>query len=211
MDNIGKVQQDLSNIVEKEIFFILTEKAIPEFLANINDVYESTLNDIVSDSNSKTRPELFKTTFMERLNNFNFLETQGGKITFKTPDMETFDFSGKLRILQTIMEGIVGQYVEISGEDYLKVFGKKKIDIDPLDSEESDKNRIYLIKYSTALRKKEDELHKKFVKYPFSNMPPIDLFDTSNKFIETNLNTWIEEATQKAIAEFTKRQQGAKI
>jgi hypothetical protein len=73
------------------------------------------------------------------------------------------------------------------------------------------KERIYLVRYTSKIRRSERELNKKFVRYPFSNTPPIKILEEGERFVEDNMNRWIEEALEEAQKEFARKYRGAKL
>jgi len=142
---------------------------------------------------------------MRRVEAFNFIEATNGNVKFTTPDSKNFDFSGSLRVLETILEGVIGVYVEVDEDQYKALYGKKNIPIDPLDASVSSKDRIYLLKYNAFIKSKEKELKTKFVRYPFSNTPPIDIFASVDKYVSNNLSLWISEGIDSAKVDFIKK------
>lgn len=187
------------------------EQAAIEVQNAIIDEYDSELVDVVTDRESKTNPNLYREEFVERLAKFEYVEDDGVNVSFNVPDMYTFDFSGRMRVLQAIMTGLPGLYVEINDEDYLSVFGKRPVNEDPLDAYASSKERIYLVKYDSKIRQAEKKLNKKFVKYPFSNSPPIRIFEEGIMYTAENIDRWIQEAIEKSNKTFVMNYKGAKL
>lgn len=163
--------------------------------------YDEQLTDAVTDRNSKTNPNLYREDFVDRLNEFEYIEKEGESLSIKVPDMETFDFSGRLRVVENIMNGTAGIYVEVNKEDYKAVFGKRK---DP-------REEYTTVRYTSNIRKIERELGRKFVRYPFSNTPPFRIFEEGERFVDDNMSRWIEEALDEAQKEFVKKYRGAKL
>ena len=201
--NVDKMAKDLESYVEHTAFSELKAKAVPKVIDMIMGSYDDNLNTAVIPKESKANPEDYRELFYDRLENFVFLEVTSGNITFNVPSNDTFDFSGRLNILKSIIEGTTGIYVEVAGEDYQAVFGKKPISQDPLDSSLPIKDRVYLLRYNSFIKTKEQELKKQFVKYPFSNTPPIDIFSKANDYVENNLTSWINEIIEEAQKKFT--------
>lgn len=187
------------------------EKAATEIQNVIIEEYDGELVDVVTDRESKTNPNLYREEFINRLSKFDYVDDNGVEISLNIPDMTNFDFSGRLKVLQAIMTGLPGQYVEINEEDYVSIYGKKPISQDPLDDYVPPKERIYLIRYTSKIRQAERDLKKKFVNYPFSNSPPIRIFDAGIMYAEDNIERWIQEAIEKSNKTFVMNYKGAKL
>ncbi len=165
--------------------------------------YDSSLT--INDRNSKSNPEFYRDDFIERLENFNYIEESGDTIKFTVPTMNNFDFSGRLKVIEQIMEGTVGIYVEVNTEDYEKMFGKKILSREPLDTSVPKRDLIYLMRYNSKVRNTElaaFDRRNYLVRYPFSNTPPILILDKAEKFIDENMNKWVKEAANKATKKF---------
>ena len=208
MGDIKKtINKSFMVLVHKKIKDRLIE-AVEEIKEIIISEYDDELVGVVTDRNSKTNPNLYRDEFINRLNKFNYLE-DNSSFSIRVPTMANFDFSGRLRVIETIMEGVSGIYVEVNEEDYIKIFGKKPINEEPVDRYVTAKDRIYLERYDTKIRKAEIDLNKKFVRYPFSNSPPIRIFDAGERFVDKNIDNWIEEAINNAQREFVNNYKGA--
>jgi hypothetical protein len=148
--------------------------------------YDFQLNG-VANPRSKIAPERLMSEFTDRLEDFEFVKKIDDGIEITTPNMENFPFYGRLRPLENILEGLAGKYVEIEGRDYRRASGRltyrgKHIRTDV----------TYLFKYNSEVVEWEKALSKKFELYPFSNTPPIDIFSNADKFIEDNLDEFID-------------------
>jgi len=208
--SLTKMSDTMDKLVKKALYqkFLEASEKIKEALL---DKYDAELLDTVTDRNSKTNPNLYRDDFIQRLNAFSYVSGSGDSLSIKVPDMETFDFSGRMRVIQTIMEGVVGIFVEMTAKEYKDVFNHPPLLQDSLDDTASTSEIIYLVKDSQIVRKYEKEHKKKFVPYRFSNTPPIDILDEGSKFVDANINTWISEALEEAQKEFVKNYKGAKI
>jgi hypothetical protein len=195
--SVHEIADKFENIIEKELFFKLTSR-IDEVKGVIVDSYSQQLTNVVTDKRSKTRPEDYIEDFITRLDNFEYVTVTNGQVSFTVPDMANFDFSGKLRVIENILEGIVGQYVEVNGDQYAKIFGKSGVTKHLSDSSLSTKEKIYLLKYNAFIRSKEKELKTNFVMYPFSNAGPMDIFKDVNDYVATQLPLWLKEAVVDA-------------
>lgn len=205
-----KVSKDLDKLVKKALM-VKFEEAAREIQNAIISEYDDELVDVVTDRNSKTNPNFYREEFIERLSEFSYIEENGNIVSLKVPDMTTFNFSGRLRVIEHIMEGMAGVYVEINEEDYVNVFNKKPINQDPLDEYVPPKEKIYLVRYTAKIRQAEKNLNKKFVRYPFSNTPPIRILEEGDRFVEENMDRWIEEALDEAQKTFVANYKGAQL
>lgn len=188
------------------------EVVAPDIIQAIVDKYDEELVDIVTDRNSKTNPNLYREEFVDRLESSSLIiKDADNKISIVVPDMENFDFSGRLRVIKTIMEGLAGVYVEMNEEDYKLVFGKRPINEDTLDDYIPAKERIYLIRYSAKIRKVEKDLKRKFVIYPFSNTAPIEILVAGDDFVNENIESWIDEVLKISQKDIAKAYKGAII
>ena len=202
MENTGlKLVKNLDTILKNKLTVKFTE-AIEKIKEVTIAKYDEELLDVVTDRNSKTNPNFYREDFIERLDKFSYLNKSENTVTISTPDMETFDFSGRMRVIETIMEGTAGLYVEVNEEDYKKIFGKRPVNQEPLDDYVPTKERIYIIRYTGVIKKAERSMKKKFVRYPFSNTPPIKILEIADKFIDDNMDIWIKDAIEDAQKEF---------
>lgn len=196
--------KEFKNIFEKHLLDKFNS-IIPDIKQAIIDKFKDELVDVVSDPDSKTNPNLYVDDFSLRLDKFEYIEKDSSSITIVVPDEENFDFSGRLRVIETITQGLSGIYVEVNEEDYIAIFNKRPINEDPIDEYVSPKERIYLMRYTPRIRKAEKSLNKKFVRYPFSNTPPIKVLDAGDKYVEDNMDIWIEETLEESQVEFVKK------
>lgn len=205
-----KVLKDMNTLVREQLLVTFT-KSIESFKDVIMSTYDSNLLSIVVAKGSKISLSDIRESLIEELNIFSYIN-MNGSVTLSTPDMETFNFNkdANLRLLKTILEGISGTYVEMTGKDYESVFGKKPISEDTLDESFAAADTIYLIRYLPQIRSAENRLKKVFVQYPFSNIAPIRLFEEGDKFVAQNLNSWIETSIEEAQKKFINMYKGAK-
>jgi hypothetical protein len=141
---------------------------------------------------------------LDRLDKFEYIqEGVEGKVAFIVPDMENFDFSGsKMRVIEQILEGTAGVYVEVSAADYEKMFGKRVFSREPIDAGISKQEMIYLMRYNNVIRNAEAKTFGRpgyLVRYPFSNTPPISIFDEAEKLVGEKMDMWIKKAIGNAI------------
>lgn len=170
------------NTVDKKLVEILEVEAIPKVIELVMEDYRANLFGIAK-SKSLLAPEKFEDEFRRRLEGFDFIDKG-------TPDMVSFDFSGELESIQTILEGISGKYVEVERKDYTKATKKQTY--------RGEYKNVYLMRYTVEVRKWEKILDKKFDVYPFSNISSIDIFGRAEKFVTDNFDNWIDEAIEKS-------------
>ena len=167
--------------------------------------YDIELTGRVTDRRSKTNPIYYRDEFETALIEFDWIVETRNKTTLMTPETDTFNWlQGRLRIIETILEGMIGTFAEVDEEQYIAMFSKRPI-IQPFDRAVPLKERIYLLRATGDLRRRWAIAYPKnpMVRYPFSNQPPIDIFDTANTYVEENIKGWIDKAirnTQKEIA-----------
>lgn len=174
--------------IRKNLVVILMETAVPRLKELILEDYDFNLNDIAN-PNSKLAPENYLDEFSKRLDGFEYIDPEFKGFRFITPDMHNFDFAGELETIESILEGIVGRYVEVEHEDYVKATNKKTY--------RGERKEVYLVKYTRHVRDWEKDIDKKFEEYAFSNAPPIDIFSRANEFVEENMDDWITESINK--------------
>jgi len=207
---IKKISKGMDKLIKNSLVHKFTNVS-EEVREVIIAEYDEELVDVVTDRKSKTNPNLYRDEFIERLESYTYVKYSGDVVTLSVPDMETFDFSGRLRVIESIMRGLTGIYVEINEEDYIKVFGKRPVNQEPIDNYVSPKDRIYLVKHTGKIKRSERELKKKFVRYPFSNTAPIEILEEGQKFVDENINMWTEEAITEAQKVFALNYKGAKL
>ena len=151
--------------------------------------YDFNLNDIANPK-SKLAPENFESEFIRRLEDFNFIEETEKGIRVVCPNIDNFDFRGELRTIENILEGIAGVYVEVEREDYVKATKKQTY--------QGRSDEVFLVRYTGEVRKWEKILDKKFERYPFSNTPPVDIFNRADRYIDDNLDGLINDAINKS-------------
>lgn len=201
MKQVMNEVKKFDKIIKENVYTQLNEGS-EEVKSAIMTAYDSEL--VVRNRKSKTNPLLpmYRDEFTERLDEFEYIKTDSnGEITFTTPDMYNFDFSGKLRVIEQVLEGTSGTYVEVSAEDYEKMFGKKVVSSDPFDASVPKKEMIYLMRYNARIRTAELRAfgrRGRLTRYPFSNTPPIRILEEGEQWTQDNLNRWVKEATRKA-------------
>jgi hypothetical protein len=168
--------------------------------------YDAELVGRVTDRRSKTNPIFYKDEFQQGLLDFEWIKEEKDKIILVTPETDTFDWrQGRLRIIENIVEGTIGRFMEVNGEQYLSMYNKNPI-IQPFDGSVPIKERIYTLRITidTTRRWRNSFPRDAIIEYPFSNQPPINLFDSANTYVNENINKWIEEAIKDATKEIKK-------
>ena len=170
--------------------------------------YDDKLVDVVGDSESLLDPSFYRDTFILRLDGFKYTTEHEDAVTINIPDMDTFDFSGGLEAVETMLSGLVGDYVEVEDEDYISIFNAvPKSEDDIISFPEG----VYLIRYSASIYRLENILNKSFNKYPFSNTPPIDIFEDATYYVDSNLDKWMDSAIRQAESDISTKYRGATI
>lgn len=200
-----KLTNKMSTLVERELITKFDDSK-SEIVDAVMMAYDTEL--VVLDRNSKTNPQeaKYRDEFEKRLSEFEYIDKQQTKIVLTVPDMDNFDFSGNsMRVLEQILEGTAGIYVEVSAEDYERMFGKQVLTREPLDTSVPKKELIYLMRYSNRVRVAERNTFGRvgyLTRYPFSNVPPIAILEEADKVINENLEKWIDEAVGVATRKF---------
>jgi hypothetical protein len=204
---ISDIDKNIYKLFLKHLENLLLKEAIPEVIDRLMKDYDLNLTSAVTDRKSKTRPELYQDLFLERLEDFEYIELRDDELDFITPDIDNFDFSGRLSVIKTILEGTAGIHVEVSATQYELMFGKPPYREDPLDVDVPKKERIYIMRYTPKLRALEKDrlapINDELIRYPFSNIPPIDLFLETNEYVEEKLMPeMINNAIENSIKEY---------
>lgn len=196
--------QTYKNLIKENVVLRL-ENAIIEVVNYIMELYDDQLVSPVTNRSSRANPLYYREEFLERLNDFEYIENFGDVINFVVPSMNNFDFSGRLKIIENIMDGTVGTYIEVDGKQYEILFPNKKPPmVEALDRSVPKSRMIYLVKYNYGIGKRWKTVfpREKMVKFPFSNSPPIRIFEEANTFVDDNLDKWIDEAIDDSTKKF---------
>lgn len=193
----------LQNSINSELKMIIFDKLIPAVIDIIINEYDVELCSFIIDSRSKTRPDLYIELFRERLEEFEYVHEKENNVYFSIPDLETFDFSGKLAPIKNILEGVAGLYYEATLSILKKMRLLKKQSSSRRDLLFSDDNDLYIISYDyvTSLREKH-ELRDELVIYPFSNTPPLpDIFKKAEEYVSMTMPSLIDEAIKNVVGD----------
>jgi hypothetical protein len=189
------MSDDIAKNIKEKLHINFT-KAVEQIKKVIMVEYDE-LTNAIDDPDSKANPALYRGEFVKRLDNFSYIESSGDTISINIPDMETFDFSGRLKVIEAIMNGVAGNYVEMSIREFKSIFTRKPFTPDSHESDDLSDEDIYLIRYNKNIHNIEKHLRKKFVVYPFSNMPPFNILDKAETFVENNMGKWIENTLEE--------------
>lgn len=206
---IKKISKDIQTMYEEEVFSTLMYIAVPEIIDTIEEDYNLSLNGVPAHKQSLTRPDLYQDLFIERLHAFEYIEVTNGNIVLNVPDMENFDFSGELRIIQTTLEGLVyATYLEIKETD------RRKLGIEKAPLRYRLKG-VTLYLYNTKkykdLESKLRENNIERIEYPFSKYGPVDIFRRAADVAEEYMDKWLNTAIEEGQLKFTKKYRGATI
>lgn len=188
-----KIKSRVKNNLKSEFIIV-----VDEIKQVIIEDYDDKLTNSIANSKSAIDYNMYRDEFISRLNDFQFIKEEGSIVILDVPDIETFDFSDGLEIVQTMMEGLSGVYVEVNEKEYSSIFGRKPKLSDAVDRRVPSKDRVFLVRYTGKVRNVEKGLNKRFIRYPFSNTPPIDILEAGSSFVDDNLNEWINNAIEKA-------------
>ena len=110
-----------------------------------------------------------------------------------------------MSVVQNILEGIIGNYIEVDEEQYVAMYSKRPL-LDPYDKTVTRKQRIYLLKWNSNVDKDWRAVfaRQKPVWYPFSNMPSIDIFAGPNKEFEEGITEWLTKLIFKKSKEMSR-------
>ncbi len=197
---LDEIAQNFSEIIKEKLHTNL-KKVIEQIKKVIISEYDELIS-VVEDPNSKANPALYRDDFIKRLDNFSFIENSGETVSVNVPDMETFDFSGRLKVVETIINGVAGSYIEMSGEEYRSIFKRTPFSPDSRGAENLVDEDIYLVRYNNNIKNIERHLKKDFVKYPFSNMPPFNILEKGEAFVDNNMEKWIDNTLEEVQNEF---------
>jgi len=181
---------------------------IPQIKELIMADYDSELVAVVTNSKSKTNPLFYREEFEIALSEFEYIVKNEAHITLRVPDIDNFPWTdGKLKIILNILEGTFGIYVEVTEQQYIQMYNKKPLSVEPYDKTVPLKERVYLLRYTAPVRRREKEVFGRLelIRYPFSNSPPIRLFEPTVKFVESNFKMWIGDSMKKVTKEYSKK------
>lgn len=175
----NKILENSKEIVKIELLNIINNEVIPAIKDIIIEAYESELEDIVNSDYDEIKPEYYKDLFIERLNNFEYIEEGFDNISVICPGMDDFDFDEELSFLYNILIGLTGNYYKV-----------------PTSLLGYDKEGVLVISEDNPALEYMDLSTLDL--FEFSNNSPIDLFVDANEFLKEHLSGYIEQANNLA-------------
>lgn len=206
LKELKKKVKSIDKSVVKNFVRIFELDYIPQIKEAILTDYDNELVALVTDRNSRTNPLYYRDEFKTALDNFEYLSVNSGKVKLTIPDIENFNWGqGRLRIIRNILEGTLGVYVEVDENQYVAMYDKRP-QIAPYDKTVPARERIYLLRYTADLRNREIATFARpvLVRYPFSNTPPIDIFNRAEDLVNENLGKWMADIIGDSIKENSK-------
>lgn len=202
MKQINKAVEVFGTISKEHFTKVLYALAVPMIVDTIMSSYDLELTAAVTSRDSRTNPALYRSLFLERLENFEFVTEQEKGLLLRTPDMENFDFSGRLKIIENILDGTAGTYIEVDEEQYVQMYNRQPRRTDVFDLTVPKKQRIYLLRLTEDVNNRLRNNNIKRVKFPFSNSPPIDIFSEADQLVDSNMDRWIQYTIKDARRDF---------
>lgn len=202
-----KTKRRLKKVLPKTLEVKLEEE-IENIKKLAQDAYDDLLGGGVVDPRSLAHPSIYFGIFVEKLNDFKYIEKKGSDIKLHVPDEENFKFDGDLVVLQ-VVEGVIGNYLELPETELVKVLDSAdvsddvKFELESLpgntDGDTDPGLRFRLLKKGSPLADQvERALGKRLIDFPYSNFEPVDLFGDSNDYVKENMSKWVQESINKA-------------
>jgi hypothetical protein len=205
---INKAIQTFGILSKERFEKVLYSHAVPMIIDVIISEYDLELSSAVTSRDSRTNPVLYRPTFIERLEDFEFVAEQENGLLLRTPDMENFDFRGRLKIIENILDGTAGTYIEVDEEQYVQMYRRQPRRTDVFDPAVPKKERIYLLRLTTDVSNRLRNNRIKMIKFPFSNSPPIDIFSVADRLVESDMDRWVQYAINDARRDFVAKHRG---
>jgi hypothetical protein len=208
----AKINDVLIKLIRSNLIKVM-EDNIPKVQEVILNSYDENLIGKVTNRRSKTNPSLYLEEFTERLEEFEYIDDSPifpNLPAFIVPDIENFDFSGRLIVIHTILEGLAGKHMEVSAAQYEAMYGTPVVNRAPLDKFVPKKERIYIFRANDDLLGHAKELpnNLKLVEYPFSDTPSIDIFEEADRYVDSEMDNWRDQAQENAAKELFDRYTG---
>ena len=179
---VRKKVNQLDRLIRETYVFNLETYYIPVIQDLILQSYDIELTGRVLNRRAKTNPIYYRDEFQEALYNFEWIVESKDETILMTPETDTFNWNqGRLRIIENIVEGTIGKFVEVDEEQYIAMYDKRPI-LQPFDRAVPLKQRIYLLRFTGDLRRRWRQAYPRddMAEFPFSNTPPIYIFSTAN-------------------------------
>jgi hypothetical protein len=195
----SKIVKNLRDTIKSYLLKDLQSNCIPEIKKIILEDYNALLVGRVTDIKSRTAPDEYLEDFTNRLNTFEYIKMVDGEVKLEVPDIDTFDFSGRLRVIQDILEGTVGNYIEVDMKQLEMLYKKAPVTLDYVDASLPPKERIIKLRKTSDVIRRMKSNNLEIVDYPFSNTPPIDIFSRASEQVKRKLlNFSIEKSIKEA-------------
>lgn len=191
-----KVKKAALDVAETTIKRVYSSLYIPEIVDVIETSYDYLSDSVVFSRNSRLSLSKFKSLFMERVNEFKYLNlinsTNRYTIEMDIPDVDSFDFTNGLEVIELITLGVPANYVEVDERTRRKIgatFPKAPL------SFRVDNTVVYLYdvkRYNTiltTLKEKKIEI----MMFPFSaKNRGFNVFDDANDYDDDNFDSMLE-------------------
>ena len=200
---IARLVKNHKRRIRNKYLDLLDADLMDAYIDSVMAEYDSELVGAVTDRRSRTNPIIYRDEFRTALENFDYVKFDENTVKINLPEVDNFPWgTGRLRVIQNILEGIIGTYVEVDEEQYVAMFNKRPA-IEPYDKTTQQKQRIYLLRWNSNVQRLwSDKFPKETpVWYPFSNMPSIDIFYRPNVEFEDNLGELMPDLVRKATKE----------
>lgn len=193
--NVNKFKSDFYAYFMDEVL-----KEVPSIVEFVSDLYNDLLNNRIVDRSSKIRAEEYQDSFLEQFSSYDYVVLDHNGVSLRCPDMTDFPFGvGKLGNLQTILEGMPYEALEIPHEYYERLTGKKPFSRQPFDSSVPIQERIYVERKTNNLINAARNLNIMLAPYAYSKMQPIDIFTLVKEHMMKQEKKWKKEALNKAM------------
>jgi len=187
-------------------FMDVVREDIPDIIDKTNEIYNDELNGRVKDRSSKVIAENYQNEFVDQMWEYDYTLLEFDGVSLRCPDMDDFPFEiRKLSSLQTILEGMPYNAIEIPHEQYEIITGKKPFTKQPFDSSVLLRDRIYVERKTTKIVNVANSLNIRLAPYAYSRMPPVDIFESIKIYMKEQEKRWRKTAETLAKKSFGKK------
>ncbi len=175
----------------------LLHKVVIDSIHVYSDALGYVLEEIPIEDGSLSDPELYVAEFMRRIEEYPFISSTDSGFSVNAPTTDSFKWDG-ITPLYIVSIGLVGTYYEMP-EDIFNVLNERKLLSDDdlvsmselyMDTESTTGTSFLLVPEEVADRlAKYIPGGKKLVKFPFSDMPGIDILAEGNKRLRKELDS----------------------
>lgn len=209
--SLNKISTSLETILFKNTLEIVG-KFVPEIKQKYLETYEDLLLSSNIDEDSLANPKYFYEEYSSALDDFEYVIVRAkGEVAIIVPDIDNFEFKGRLVFLQWLTSGIVGTYYELSRSDYEYLLNYDKlskqlksvlIDLPGFMGDDTSDLDFYLVDASLNAHKIfQNILKKTLVLFPFSNIPAIDIFDEGKEFFNGMKDSITNNIIEKSLTD----------